>query len=139
MRNSHALSLVVTLALAGLAIGGLALPASALPNPSAVYAQDLGYPYVVRGDCAFVVLPDSTECPAWAFFEGRCGQEWTLGGQQGARVESRRGGPYSSYQAICIFPDGTERPEVALWFELREEQGKEPFGSTKPARWCGTQ
>ena len=59
------------------------------------------------GVCAF---PDRTECEAWSFFRGNCGQEKTYCEQQGFRIENRMDdmGTWTAEYAVCVFSDGSE-------------------------------
>ena len=92
-------------------------PNSQIPccaNPAAVYAKRLGYRYVIREDTSggqygVVIFPDSTECEEWAFYEGRCGQQWTYCERQGYRIVNRQGqNPYSTTYGACVFSDSCE-------------------------------
>ena len=45
-------------------------------NPAAVYCDEMGYEYKVEktddGEKGICVLPDGSECDAWAFYRGEC-------------------------------------------------------------------
>lgn len=50
------------------------------PNPAAVYCSDQGYQYEIRKDdqgneYGVCIFDDGTECDAWAYFRGECGQD----------------------------------------------------------------
>ena len=88
---------------------------STMANPAAVYCTDLGYDFLVResaegGQAGFCIFPDSSECPAWEFFRGECGNEWSYCAKQGFTLETRRdttAGRSGAY-AVCVFDDGSE-------------------------------
>ncbi|MBA7716977.1 hypothetical protein ES703_126062 [subsurface metagenome] len=53
-----------------------------MPDPSAVYCARLGYKIKVvtddeGGQYGVCIFPDGSECEAWAFYRGKCGQEWS--------------------------------------------------------------
>jgi len=76
----------------------------------------MGYKYEIRehgggGQYGVVIFPDSTECGAWAFYRGECGQAWTYCELHGGRIETREGEctyGVTTKGAVCVFPDGSE-------------------------------
>jgi len=54
--------------------------AFAIANPAAEYCTKSGYTYKTvetsLGEDGFCVFPDNTECEAWNFFRGECGQNY---------------------------------------------------------------
>jgi putative hemolysin len=81
-------------------------------QPAHAYCMELGYKCEVRtgengGVCIF---PDGTECEAWSFFRGNCGQEKTYCEQQGFTIENRIDdmGTWTAEYAVCVFSDGSE-------------------------------
>ena len=78
-----------------------------LPNPSAVYCENLGYRYEIRtksdgsqlGFCIF----DGEECPAWDFFNGLCGEEYTYCSKTGGVLVKIKN---AGYVAACVLPYG---------------------------------
>ena len=58
------------------------------PNPAAVYCVALGYEYEIieddkGGQYGVCIFPDNSECSTWAFYRGKCGQEWSYCKRQG--------------------------------------------------------
>jgi len=84
-------------------------------QPAHAYCVELGYKCEVRmgeegGEIGVCIFPDGTECEAWAFFRGSCGQEKTYCEQQGFRIENRIDDmdTWMAEYAVCVFPDGSE-------------------------------
>ena len=85
-----------------------------MPDPSAVYCIELGYKLKVvtadkgaqHGVCIF---PDGSECEAWAFYRGKCGQEWSCCKRNGYDLKDL--GRYEGWfrGAVCI--DRTSKKE----------------------------
>ena len=81
---------------------------SAIPNPSAVYCREMGYDYTIlkledgseMGICRF---PDNTSCPAWDFYAGTCGQNWSYCAKNGYITVTMTDGedPYSPVYSAC--------------------------------------
>jgi len=83
--------------------------------PADAYCMELGYECEVRtgeggGEIGVCIFPDGTECEAWSFFRGNCGQEKTYCEQQGFRIENRMDdmGTWTAEYAVCVFSDGSE-------------------------------
>jgi parallel beta-helix repeat protein len=81
-------------------------------NPAAVYCIEMGYEYKIvdgsfgqRGVCIF---PDGSECDAWAFLEGGCGQEYSYCAKLGYDIETRTNlnDPFSKNCAVCVSKQG---------------------------------
>jgi len=95
-------------------------PTTGMPDPSAAYCAKLGYKVEIRtsetgeqhGVCIF---PDGTECDTWAFYRGKCGQNWTYCKQHGGTIENRTEnmGTWTAEYAVCVFNDGSECSEQA--------------------------
>ncbi len=53
-----------------------------IQNPAAVYCKALGYKFEVvnteKGQIGYCIFPDGSNCTAWSFFAGECGEEWEL-------------------------------------------------------------
>jgi len=86
-----------------------------VPNPASVYCQELGYKSELRTDSLgnqyeVCIFPDRSECRAWNFLKGKCGQKFTFCEKQGFAVETRLKdmGTWSAEYAVCIFPDKSE-------------------------------
>jgi putative hemolysin len=67
------------MAIAAAAIAALPLAAWAMRNPAAVYCEALGYKYVIEktteGDAGRCVLPGGKAVDAWAFLQGKEGEQ----------------------------------------------------------------
>jgi len=99
----------------------------ALKNPAAVYADALGYQYVIveekgAGMQGFVVLPDGARVSGWDFLKGKAGEQYSacaqLGGKQ-TTVKDKQvcSAIYSDTCAVCELPNGT-RAEVTVLLKL---------------------
>lgn len=102
-----------------------------VPNPAAVYCEELGYQHEIRtspsgGQYGACVFPDGSECRAWDFLRGKCGQQFTYCEKQGYRIENRVKdmGSWTMEYAVCVFPNGSERPEWTF-FQERVKKTKE--------------
>jgi len=100
-----------------------------IANPASVYCVEQGGTLDLEsGMCSF---PDGSQCDEWAFYRGDCqpGQaadEGSLGGvgianpasaycvEQGGTSETRTAADGSEY-GMCVFPDGSEYDEWALY------------------------
>ncbi|HUU44481.1 MAG TPA: C1 family peptidase [Acidobacteriota bacterium] len=77
-------------------------------NPAAVYCTELGYEYRTvdgpNGQYGIVIFPDGTECDAWDFLQGKCGQEFSYCAAcgYGTRTVSDGKNPFSREYAICV-------------------------------------
>lgn len=49
-----------------------------IPNPSGAYCSSLGYEteYHQTGG-SYCIFSDKTKCEQWAFYRGKCGEEWS--------------------------------------------------------------
>ena len=82
-------------------------------NPAAVYCLGLGYDYLIitdatggqHGNC---ILPDQTECPAWDFLSGKCGQARSICAREGLETVTLSDGndPFSDEYAVCADSKG---------------------------------
>jgi len=91
-----------------------------MPNPAAVYCNELGgmfvlnYTFVIKdqagGQRGVCILPDTTECSAWRFLEGSCGQSYSYCQLMGYNITTKTDGnnPFSPDYAVCTYPNGTE-------------------------------
>lgn len=102
-------------------------PEIGIANPAAVYCVELGYQYKIitdseggqRGVCVF---PDKSECDAWDFFTGKCGQEYTYCEMHGGKIiTTTEGCSFSSECAVCVLPNGTKINE---WDYFKGEESK---------------
>jgi len=117
-------------------VPGTATPKPAITNPAAANCEMEGYRYQIRttadgsqyGVCIF---PDESECEEWAFFRGECAPvpENPASGtdnsqitnpasvnceQKGGSLETRTAAD-GSQAGVCVFPDGSECDEWALF------------------------
>lgn len=80
---------------------------SALGNPAATYCNELGYHFIIEetpeGDFGYCIVEEN-KFPAWDFFEGAVGQEYSYCASLGLEIESVNGSQssFSSKYAICI-------------------------------------
>ena len=86
----------------------LPLGMEGLPDPSAVYCINLGYKYKIRtlsdgsqiGYCVFEdFIFGRKECPAWDFYNGLCGEEYTYCSKTGGVL-------IKINEAACVLPSG---------------------------------
>ncbi|MFH1282159.1 MAG: C1 family peptidase [bacterium] len=105
-----------------------------MANPAAVYCTDLGYEYKVvndpsgqKGMCTF---PDKSECDAWKFLAGQCGQEYSYCAQQGYDTITKHDGKnaLSRDYAVCVTKMGVEIGAVTTLTDLSE---KSTIGSVR--------
>ena len=82
--------------------------ASAIPDPSAVYCTEMGYNYTIvkmEGDSeiGYCIFPDNTSCPAWDFYAGTGGQNWSYCAKNGLLTIAMTDGndPYSPVYSAC--------------------------------------
>lgn len=83
-----------------------------VPNPSATYCQELGYNYTIvdteKGQVGYCKFPDGSNCSAWSFFKGKCGEEHTYCEKHGGNITTTTEGcAFSQECAVCILPNGT--------------------------------
>ena len=99
-------------------------------NPAAVYCIEMGYEYRVvnepsgqRGVCIF---PDGTQCDAWAFLQGKCGQAYSYCEKCGYRTTTVSDGrdPFSREYAVCVSNEGRRKGSVTDLMALSEKSTK---------------
>jgi putative hemolysin/PKD repeat protein len=83
-----------------------------LSDPAAVYCTEMGYEYKVleteQGETGVCVLPDGTECDAWAFYGGECGEDFSYCARKGLAVASEsEGDSFAAKCTTCVLPDGS--------------------------------
>jgi putative hemolysin len=124
-------------------------PMIGMPDPSAVWANEMGYGYATRtddqgGQYGVIILPDGTERDAWEAYREYLAQQEESGQQSGPMIgmpnpsavwademgygyETRvddQGGQYG----VIILPDGTERDAWEAYREYlaqQEESGQQ--------------
>lgn len=106
-----------------LLIALLMAPGTAMKDPSAVYCQAMGYPYMIvqtaQGPAGSCLLPDGTTVDSWQFLQGSAGQRYSYCARQGYRqqvVQSYRVCSIFGLDEclVCILPDGSTREVTAL-------------------------
>lgn len=82
--------------------------ASAIPNPAAVYCTEMGYNYTIAkledgSEIGYCIFPDNTSCPAWDFYAGTGGQDWSYCAKNGYITVAMTDGkdPYSPVYSAC--------------------------------------
>ncbi|MFH1445661.1 MAG: DUF333 domain-containing protein [Nanoarchaeota archaeon] len=86
-----------------------------MKNPAAVYCHEiLGYEYKTieepNGQRGICIMPDSSECPSWQFFAGRCGDEFSFCAVNGYDTITKTDGknPFNHEYAFCLSSNGKE-------------------------------
>ncbi len=101
-----------------------------MANPAAVYCIEMGYKYRVvnepsgqRGVCIF---PDGTQCDAWAFLQGKCGQSYSYCEKCGHSTQTVSDGknPFSKDYAVCVSKEGNRIGSVTELMALSEKATK---------------
>ena len=83
-------------------------------NPAAVYCEEMGYEYKVikteDGERGICLLPDGSECDAWAFYRGECGEEFSYCAKKGWPVAAKAEGDcFATNCTTCVLPDGSHK------------------------------
>ncbi len=83
-------------------------------NPAATYCEEMGYEYKVvktgDGERGVVTLPDGSECDAWAFYRGECGEEFSYCARNGWPVAKiARADSFAGQCTTCVLPGGSRR------------------------------
>mgnify|MGYP006279908181 CR=1 FL=1 len=105
-------------------------------NPAAVYCLEMGYDHQIlekeEGQEGTCIFPDGEACEAWAFLEGKCGQEHSYCAQQGWGIETVKDGnnPFSQEYGVCIDQKGKKIGSVQDLAEL--EKGVVGCGNSQP-------
>jgi len=101
-----------------------------MANPASVYCSEMGYQYRVinepsgqRGICIFA---DGSECDAWAFLEGKCGQNYSYCEKWGYSTQTVSDGknPFSREYAVCVSKEGNPIGSVTELMSLSEKATK---------------
>ena len=102
-------------------------PEIGIASPASVYCAELGYEYKIitdseGGQKGVCVFPDKSECDAWDFFKGKCGQEYTYCEMHGGKIiTATEGCSFSSECAVCVLSNGAKIEE---WIYLRRGEEK---------------
>jgi putative hemolysin len=131
------ITLMTTLAL-GLLLMSSFTEGPIMPNPSVEYAKFLGYKVEIRqssrgGSDGFVIFPDKSECEAWQFYRGLCGQKYSYCVLKGCQTESIKepyGSGFGQYCA-CSCKDSVGNKIVILLNEFMEQHGDTLIKHTK--------
>jgi len=101
-----------------------------MANPAASYCIEMGYEYKImdepsgqRGICIF---PDGSQCDAWDFLKGKCGEMYSYCTKNGYDMEIRTDGknPFSREYAVCISQKGDVVGSVTDLTGISEKCGK---------------
>lgn len=99
-----------------------------IANPAAVYCIDLGYQYRIvsdgsGGETDVCEMPNGTECSAWDFLAGKCGQDYSYCAQQGYGIETVSDGKdgFSPEYAVCVDEKGVDIAPVTVLSQLAEK------------------
>src|SRR5208283_2305739 len=94
----------------------------ALANPSTVYCNEMnkefgGYTYVMQSDNqsnlhGVCIMPDGTHCDAWAFLDGKCGNNFSYCAKNGYDTTTVTNG--SSIYAACTMLSGSKTKALAM-------------------------
>jgi putative hemolysin len=92
-----------------------------MPDPSAVYCKRLGYNLKVitddeGGQYGVCIFPENSECEAWAFYRGKCGQPWSYCTQCGYELKDL--GPREGWVKGVVCIDKTTQEEIGNVFDL---------------------
>ncbi len=96
-------------------------------DPAPRYARKMGCERRVdktkeEGDYAYCIFPDGSECEEWAFYRGKCGQEWSYCAQQGYGMKDLTQNEGWEKGGICIDKNtGEEIGSIYDLMNLREE------------------
>ncbi|MBN1305663.1 MAG: DUF333 domain-containing protein, partial [Anaerolineales bacterium] len=95
-------------------------------NPAAIYCTDLGYEArtieTENGQEGVCVFPDDSQCNAWDFLAGKCGQEYSYCAQQGYQVVTiERSNQFAPETAVCLDKNGFEVGAVTALSSLIEK------------------
>lgn len=105
------------IAVSAIAAAALPLAAWAMRNPAAVYCEALGYTYRVEktreGEAGRCVLPDGQAVDAWAFLQGKTGEQHGFCAKRGFRQKlvkdpKRCAKLFVDTCAVCVLRDGQE-------------------------------
>ena len=97
-----------------------------MPNPSVEYAKFLGYKVEIRqsthgGTDGYVIFPDNSECEAWYFYRGICGQKFSYCALKGCIAENVQEENYS--YCTCSCSDSLGRKIVIKLKDFMEQHG----------------
>jgi len=99
-----------------------------MANPAAIYCVELGYGYKIitdndGGQWGVCIFPDNSSCEEWAFFTGKCGQNYSYCKLHGCDIETLSDGknPYSPEYAVCVLPDSKRKAPVTKLMDLNKK------------------
>ena len=90
-------------------------------NPASGHCSALGYTSRINeteaGQQGICIFPDGTECDRWAFYRGKCGQEWSYCSLKGYDLKnlSRTEGWFND-GSVCL--DGNTGEEIGNVYDL---------------------
>lgn len=101
------------------------------PNPAAVFCKDLGYTLEIRknkegNEYGVCIFPDGKECDEWAFYEGKCGQDY-----QKIKIDLQKEPPIfigktprkiEEFSKISSFIVSFEKDKIPIQIEIDKEK-----------------
>lgn len=92
-------------------------------DPSTVYCIELGYEGKTitndeGGQYGICIFPDKSECDTWAFFRGKCGQEWSYCEQHGYELKDLKPNEGWLKGGICI--DKNTKEDIDTIYNLMD-------------------
>jgi C1A family cysteine protease len=101
------------------------------PNPSAAYAEKMGYSYSIARDAdgnehGNVIFPDGSKADAWAFLRGKAGQQYSYCAKKGYTTESERidHGGWIEETSVCSRVDKNGQKTKIPMLDLMEKNGE---------------
>lgn len=96
-----------------------------MPDPSSGYCYALGYNSRVeeneKGQYGICIFPDKSECSEWAFYRGKCGQEWSYCRLKGYDLKNLTDDEGWSYDgSICV--NNSTGEEIGNVYNLVNEE-----------------
>ncbi|MEI6697358.1 MAG: DUF333 domain-containing protein [Bacteroidota bacterium] len=105
-----------------------------IENPSAAYVDFLGYKYESRKDSkgaeyGVCIFPDSSECQAWYFFRGICGEKYSYCALKGCGTKTKIDdkGSYTAQYAVCSCIDSKGATQDIPLIDFMEQHGDTLF------------
>lgn len=106
------------------------VPNPPTPNVSAVYCEFLGYKYIIRKDSkgneyGVCLFPDGSECEAWEFYRGACGQKFSYCAKNGCetRTITEEQDSFTIRYCACECLDSNQNKKIIPLKEFMEQNG----------------
>jgi C1A family cysteine protease len=101
------------------------------PNPSATYAEKMGYLFSIvrdasRNEQGTVTFPDGSKADAWAFLQGKAGRQYSYCAKKGYSTESKsiNHGSWTEEISVCTKLDINGRETKIAMLDLMEKNGE---------------